>query len=142
MSNLAILLLVAVIVALFFIAVCIAVPWLVRKGINLTGIIAGTGSALDTAGVVIDGIQEFIPENKGLCIIERIIDYAKEAVRAAEQIYLASGMETDGRKKEAYNQVTTALGYAGIELTPEIETIINTAIEAAVFALPKTHTTE
>ena len=142
MTTLEILLFIVTIVALFFVAVCIAVPWLVRKGLNLSGIIAGVGSALDTAGVVVDGVEVFAPDNPALRIVENIIDYAKNAVKAAEQIYLASDMETDGRKEEAKRQVETALKYAGIEITPEIGNIINTAIEAAVFALPKTHTTE
>ena len=140
MSSFGILLSIIIIVALFFVAVCIAIPWLVRKGINLTGIITGSGNVLDAAGVVVDSVQSFLPDNPGLCIIERIINYAKEAVKAAEQIYLASDMKTDERKQAAYDQVITALGYAGVEITPEIENIINTSIEAAVFALPKTHT--
>lgn len=142
MSTLEILLFIIAVVALFFVAVCFAIPALVKKGINLSGIIAGSGNVLDAAGVVVDSVQTFLPDNPGLCIIERIINYAKEAVKAAEQIYLASDMNQDYRKKEAYNQVTTALNYAGVEITPEIENIINTSIEAAVFALPKTHTTE
>lgn len=140
MTTLEILLFIVTIVALFFVAVCIAIPRLVRKGINLTGIITGSGNVLDAAGVVVDSVQSFLPDNPGLCIIERIINYAKEAVKAAEQIYLASDMKTDERKQAAYDQVITALGYAGVEITPEIENIINTSIEAAVFALPKTHT--
>ena len=142
MSNLMIILLIVAVVALFFIAVCFLIPWLVRKGVNLSGVLAGAGSALDTAGVVVDGVEVFAPDNPALRIVENIIDYAKNAVKAAEQIYLASGMETDGRKEEAKRQVETALKYAGIEITPEIGNIVNTSIEAAVFALPKTHTTE
>ena len=142
MSTLEILLFIIAVVALFFVAVCFAIPALVKKGINLSGIIAGSGNVLDAAGVVVDSVQTFLPDNPGLCIVERIIDYAKEAVKAAEQIYLASDMKTDERKQAAYDQVVTALGYAGVEITPEIENIINTSIEAAVFALPKTHTNE
>ena len=142
MTTLEILLLVIAVVALFFVAVCFVIPALVKKGINLSGIIAGSGNVLDAAGVVVDSVQAFLPDNPGLCIVERIIDYAKEAVKAAEQIYLASDMKTDERKQAAYDQVVTALGYAGVEITPEIENIVNTSIEAAVFALPKTHATE
>ena len=140
MTNIQIIATIIIAILIAFGGICILIPYLVKRGINVSGILSGTGSALDAAGIVVDGIKEFVPEAPSLCIVERIIDYAKTAVDAAEQMYKASQIAADERNKKATEIVYKLLAAADIEMTDKIKDIVDGCIEAAVFALPKTNT--
>ncbi len=140
MTNIQIIATIIIAILIAFGGICILIPYLVKRGINVSGILSGTGSALDAAGIVVDGIKEFVPETPSLCIVERIIDYAKTAVDAAEQMYKASQIAADERNKKATEIVYKLLAAADIEMTDKIKDIVDGCIEAAVFALPKTNT--
>ena len=140
MTNIQIIATIIIAILIAFGGICILIPYLVKRGINVSGILSGTGSALDAAGIVVDGIKEFVPETPSLCIVERIIDYAKTAVDAAEQMYKASQIAADERNKKATEIVYKLLAAADIEMTDKIKDIVDGCIEAAVFALPKTKT--
>lgn len=140
MSNYTMLLIIVTVVICVFGGICLLIPYLVRKGINISGILSGTGSALDAAGIVVDGIKEFVPETPSLCIVERIIDYAKTAVNAAEQMYKASQIAADERNAKATEIVYKLLEAADIEETDKLKDVVDGCIEAAVFVLPKTTT--
>lgn len=140
MTNIQIIATIIIAILIAFGGICILIPYLVKRGINVSGILSGTGSALDAAGIVVDGIKEFVPETPSLCVVERIIDYAKTAVDAAEQMYKASQIVADERNKKATEIVYKLLAAADIEMTDKIKDIVDGCIEAAVFALPKTNT--
>lgn len=138
MTNIQIIVIIAAAVLAAFGGICILIPYLVKKGINISGILVGTNSALDAAGIVVDGVKTFLPDNPSLCVVERIIDYAKTAVNAAEQMYKANQIAADERNAKATEIVYKLLEAADIEVTDKLKDVVDGCIEAAVFVLPKT----
>ena len=130
-------------ITLFAVFVCVAVmfllPRLVKRGIDVSGLLdkaAITVSAMDT---VTDTIKTLFPATPGLDLIDKILEYANRAVASAEQMYKTSQIPEEKRKDEATALVYAFLEAAGVTVTEELKLIIDGSIEAAVFALPKTH---
>lgn len=71
-------------------------------------------------------------------VLDLIISSAEQAVKYSEQIYIAGQISEGQRKEKAVQFVRTVLYDAKIDITPDRESLINSAIEAAVFLLPKT----
>ena len=132
---------VLVIVAAVFGCTIWLMPYLVKKGIDISGILSGASAVTETTGTLIDGLQEYFPENKVISVIDTIVDWAKIGVAKAEQLYKVSTIEADQRKESATELVYSCLAEAGIEVNDNIRKIVDGAIEAAVQALPKTHVT-
>ncbi len=139
MNNYTILLLIVAVVAAVFGGLAIAIPRLVKKGIDISGILTGTGTALSTADQVVDTLQEFFPEVPAFALIDKAIGWAQKAAEAAEQLYKTSQIEADKRKEAATALVYEFIAAAGIEADDDMKKIVDGAIEAAVYALPKTH---
>lgn len=137
-SYMVLVIIVAIVLAVFG-GIAFVIPRAVKKGINLSGILSGTSSALNTADIVLECVQGIFPDIEGLAIVDRIIDYAKEATAAAEQLYKASMIEADKRKAAATEIVYDCLKVAGIDATDDVKKIVDGCIEAAVFTLPQTH---
>lgn len=140
MTNIQIIVIIIAAILTVFGGICLLIPYLVKKGINISGILVGTNSALDAAGIVVDGVKTFLPDNPSLCVVERIIDYAQKAVEAAEQMYKASQIAADERNAKATEIVYKLLEAADIEVTDKLKDVVDGCIEAAVFVLPKTTT--
>ena len=139
MESYMIVLIVIAAVVVVFGGLAFAIPYLVKKGINISGVLTGTGVVLDTADNVVDTLQTFFPEIPAFAVIDKVIGWAQKAAEAAEQLYKTSQIEAGKRKEEATRLVYEFIAAAGIELDEDMKTIIDGAIEAAVFALPKTH---
>ncbi len=139
MENYMIVLIVIAAVVVVFGGLAFAIPYLVKKGINVSGVLTGMGVVLDTADNVVDTLQTFFPEIPAFALIDKVIGWAQKAAEAAEQLYKTSQIEAGKRKEEATRLVYEFIAAAGIELDEDMKTIIDGAIEAAVFALPKTH---
>ena len=133
MDNMVIVLVVVAVVAVVFVGLIVLIPYLVKKGINVSGILTGTTTVLDTADHVVDTLQEFFPEVPVITVIDKVIGWAQKATEAAE-------IEEGQRKEEATKLVYQFIEAAGIEIDDDLKKIVDGAIEAAVFALPKTHT--
>lgn len=142
MDNIVILLVVLGAVLAVFGGLAVAIPYLVKRGINISGVLTGTGTALDTADTVVDTLQTFFPEIPAFAIIDKVIGWAQKATEAAEQLYKTSKIEEGQRKEEATRLVYEFIAAAGIELDDDLKKIVDGAIEAAVFALPATHKEE
>lgn len=142
MDNSVILLVVLAAVLAVFGGLAVAIPYLVKRGINISGVLTGTGTALDTADTVVDTLQTFFPEIPAFAIIDKVIGWAQKATEAAEQLYKTSKIEEGQRKEEATRLVYEFIAAAGIELDDDLKKIVDGAIEAAVFALPATHKEE
>lgn len=140
MNNATILLVVLAAVLAVFGGLAVVIPRLVKKGIDISGVLVGTGTALETADTVVDTLQEFFPEVPAFALIDRVIGWAQKAAEAAEQLYKTSKIEEAQRKDEATRLVYEFIAAAGVELDGDMKKIVDGAIEAAVFALPKTHT--
>lgn len=139
MENYTVLIIIVAIVLAVFGGIAYLIPRLVKKGIDISGILSGTSSALHTADIVLEGVQGIFPDVAGLGVVDRIIDYAQEATAAAEQMYKASKIEATQRKAAATEIIYDCLKVAGIEATDDVKKIVDGCIEAAVYALPKTH---
>lgn len=140
MNNAIILLVVLAAVLAVFGGLAVVIPRLVKKGIDLSGVLAGTGTVLDTTETVVDTLQEFFPDVPAFALIDKVIGWAQKAAEAAEQLYKTSKIEEAQRKDEATRLVYEFIAAAGVELDGDMKKIVDGAIEAAVFALPKTHT--
>ena len=70
--------------------------------------------------------------------LDLITNYAKEAVQYAEQLYKSGKLSEDLRKEKAVEYIKEILKVSNIEITEEIEKIIDATIESAVLLLPKT----
>lgn len=140
MNNATILLVVLAAVLAVFGGLAVVIPRLVKKGIDISGVLVGTGTALETADTVVDTLQEFFPDVPAFALIDKVIGWAQKAAEAAEQLYKTSKIEEAQRKDEATRLVYKFIAAAGVELDGDMKKIVDGAIEAAVFALPKTHT--
>ena len=139
MENYMVLIYIAAIVAAVFVALTILIPRLVKKGIDVSGILTGAKGAIETADAVLEGVQSIFPDAAGLSVVDMIIDYAREATAAAEQLYKTSKIAAAERKGAATGIVYDCLGVAGIDVTDDVRKIVDGCIEAAVYALPETH---
>lgn len=130
-------------ITLFAVLVCIAVLWLlprlVKRGVDVSGLLDKTSMTVAAMDTVTDTLKTLFPSTPGLNLIDKILDYACRAVASAEQMYKASQIPEEKRKEEATALVYAFLEAAGITVTDELKPVIDGSIEAAVFALPKTH---
>lgn len=130
-------------ITLFAVLICISVLWLlprlVKRGIDVSGLLDKASMTVTAMDTVTDTLKTLFPSTPGLNRIDKILEYADRAVASAEQMYKASQIPDDKRKEEATTLVYAFLEATGISVTDELKPIIDGSIEAAVFALPKTH---
>lgn len=130
-------------ITLFAVFVCVAVmfllPRLVKRGIDVSGLLDKASMTVSAMDTVTDTIKTLFPATPGLNLIDKILEYANRAVASAEQMYKASQISEEKRKDEATALVYAFLEAAGVTVTEELKPIIDGSIEAAVYALPKTH---
>ncbi len=130
-------------IVLFATLVCIAVLWLlprmVKRGLDVSGLLDKASMTVSAMDTVTDTLRTLFPATPGLNLIDKILEYATRAVASAEQMYRASQIPEDKRKEEATALVYAFLEAAGVTVTDELKPVIDGSIEAAVFALPKTH---
>ena len=70
--------------------------------------------------------------------MDKLVDWAQRAVMAVEQLYKAHELEGNERKAAAIDLVHQFAEAAGVKVTEPLDDVINGAIEAAVYVLPKT----
>lgn len=132
-------------IVIFAVLVCIAVmfllPRLVKRGIDVSGLLDKASITVSAMDTVTETLKTLFPAAPGLNVIDKILDYAYRAVASAEQMYKASQIPEEKRKDEATKLVYAFLKAAGIEVTDELKPVVDGAIEASVYALPKTHDT-
>ena len=130
-------------ITLFAVFVCVAVmfllPRLVKRGIDVSGLLDKASMTVSAMDTVTDTIKTLFPATPGLNLIDKILEYANRAVASAEQMYKASQITEEKRKDEATALVYAFLEAAGVTVTEDLKPIIDGSIEAAVFALPKSH---
>ena len=113
-------------IIVFAVLVMVGVLWmlprLIKRGVDVSGIV-------DKANIT-------------LTALDKVLGYAMEAVLAAEQMYKASQIPGEERKQTAAELVYKFLEAAGVEVNEDMKRIVDGAIEAAVYGLPKTHEEE
>jgi hypothetical protein len=131
---------------LFIVIVCIAVvtaiyiilPLAVKRGIDVSKELSKAEGALNVASTVIDTVDKVMPNNPIINVVKVVKDWTIDAVHEAEQMYLASQLDKDARYNQAKDTVYSALKLSNIEVTPEVEKIINGTIQAECLALGHT----
>ena len=139
MNFLSILAIIAVTVILTIVVMYILIPFLIKKGINIGGVLSNTNTALDTIQLAFNSIKSLLPYNSKLELISSLITWAKAGADKAEQLYKSGQLEKEKRKKTAQDFVYDAIRAAGFEVTDDIVTVVDGAIDAAINLMPKTH---
>ena len=142
MENITVIIVVILAVLVVFGGLAFLIPYLVKKGINLSGILSGSSNVIAAADQVVETLKGFFPDVEAFTVIDNVIEWAARAAEAAEQLYKASKIEAGQRKAEATKLVYEFITAAGVTIDDNMKKIVDGAIEAAVFALPKTHATE
>ena len=131
------------VVVLFAILVALCILWLlpalIKRGVDVSGTIEKADLAISALDSLTDTIKALFPHTPGLDMVDKILLYAQKAVDSAEQLYKTSQIPEEQRKAEATQLVYICLQAAGVDVTEDMKRIIDGAIEAAVYALPKTH---
>ena len=115
-----------------------ALPGLIKRGVDVSGIIEKANITVAALDTVADLAKQLFP-SAPMGVVDKILHYAQEAVRSAEQMYKAGTLEESARKAAATELIYQFAKSAGIEVTDELKPVIDGAIEAAVWMLPKTH---
>lgn len=118
----------------------ILVPKLQKKGINSTMVLNKTDTILKTADKTVDAIRAIAPGIPHINEIDAVIEAADVATQRAEQLCKIGQLPADSRKPEAVEFVKQMLALEHVEITPNLENVIDGCCEAAVNALPTTHT--
>lgn len=142
--NNPVLLLVAAVIFAVSVALCILwlLPALIKRGVDVSGTIKKADMAISALDTLTDTVKALFPDTPGIDLIDKILVYAQKAVDSAEQLYKSSQIPENQRKAEATQLVYICLQEAGVDVTGDMKKIIDGAIEAAVYALPKTHSAD
>lgn len=142
--NNPVLLLVAAVIFAVSVAFCILwlLPALIKRGVDVSGTIKKADMAISALDTLTDTVKALFPDTPGIDLIDKILVYAQKAVDSAEQLYKSSQIPESQRKAEATKLVYICLQEAGVDVTEDMKKIIDGAIEAAVYALPKTHSAD
>lgn len=126
------------VVAVVFGIIYALFPYLIKKGVNVCGIISIAEKILKMSDTVVDTASEIQPNVAAFDVVDKIIEWAQKGVDAAEQMYKSSQLEGDERKQKATEIVYACLEVAGINVSETDEVIVDGMIEAAVKGLEKT----
>ena len=135
MNGIETLLIVLAVLAFLSIIVGVAIPHLKRNGVDVDGILGQTQKALSVLTEVMNTLRPFLAGAKGADIVDKIIDAAKIGVGNAEQLWHIGKLEAGERNAAAKDYVYEALKLIGVERTPEIDRLVNGAIEQSVLEL-------
>ena len=138
MNTWQIILIIAAIVAVVFGIIYGLFPFLIKKGVNVCGIITAAKKVLKMSDAVVDTAIEMLPNVGAFGVVDKIIEWAQKGVDAAEQMYKSSQLEADERKQKATEIVYACLEAAGIDISDADAVIVDGMIEAAVKGLEKT----
>ena len=132
--------LVLIIVLLIFVVaivavITIAIPFLIKKDINIQAYLKQAETILNTAEDITNTVGGILPATPAISILKILEVWASKAVGGAEQLYVSSQLPADQRNAKAKEIVYAALKIAGVIVTPELETLINGAIEESVLVL-------
>jgi hypothetical protein len=121
--------------------VYLAIPYLIKKGYPIDKYLAKADKGLDSIQDTVSTVSKVVPIPY-IDLIEKIFTYADISVHSVEQLYKIGKIDKDARKEEAKDYINNALTLIGVEITPELEKVIEGAIQGTVSLLPKTHTEE
>ena len=142
-NSIGIILLLVLVVATTVVVVMIKlIPKLVAKGVDVSNAIIVAKHALNTSEQIINVADALLPNNPAIDILQTIERCGKKAVNGAEQLYLSSQLPIDQRIVKANETIKSALKVLNVEITPEIQTVIDGTIQSEVLALGHKDLTE
>lgn len=115
-------------------ALFVVLPILKNKGVKLDKVLEKADAILDGADGVINAAKVVVPENKTISLLDIIEKEAHRAVNSAQQLFISSQLPADKRKEKAKEYALAALKVLKIDVTPELETSIDGAIEDVIYA--------
>lgn len=113
-------------------------PFLKKKNIKADEILKKADTILNGADAVINVADKLLPNNRVINTIESIEKYVHLGVHEAEQLYLASNLNKEDRNKKAKETINAALKVMGIDITEDVEKVIDATIEMECLALGHT----
>lgn len=142
MSQTEILILVAGLCILIFLALLFLFPLLRKYGIKTDAVLESLRTGTDGAFSLSHAVKSMLPDNKVVVTLDQVLQYAQIGVAKAEQLYKIGEVEGAERKQAAIRFVYDGLDLAGVETTDQIKTIVDGCVEASVHALEPTHKAE
>ena len=111
--------------------------YLKRKGVDVyvDDMLSSTRHALITANTAMETFRPFLPEGKGVDTFDKIMAAAHIGVANAEQLTHIGQLDPAQRKEAARLYIHDAVKLMGVEVTPEVEKLIDGAIEAEVLEI-------
>ena len=105
---------------------------------KVSDILTDMKEGIEKMDATLESISSVIP-TAVTNVVDTILRYAYVVVAAAERMYLNGTIVKEDRKGLASEKIHNMLTLVGVEITPDLEDVIDTAIESAVNSLPKTH---
>ena len=135
MTNLQALFIVIAIIIGTVAIITAVLPFLKRQGVDVGAILDRTKDALVTVNKTLDTVRPFIAESVDVNAFDKILEAARVGVGNAEQLYNIGQLDPSQRKAAAREYIVGAVNLAGVKVTPEVEKLIDGAIEAEVLDL-------
>ena len=129
------LLIILAVLAFVTLVLTVVLPYLKRKDIDVQSIIDSSKAALANAGKAMDLLRPFLDEVEGVAIFDKIKDAAEIGVGNAEQLYKIGELGADERNAAAKEYVAGALKLMGVEVTSEVQRLVDGAIQNDVLNL-------
>lgn len=124
-----------IVVTCVLVSIIVIIPKLIKNGIKVDGYINTVNNVLAKIDPILSVVNQVLPNDPAMKVIDFIDNIAKKAVAAAEQMYISTQLPKDQRNAKAKELIDAALTASGVKITPEIEEIIDGAIESEVMAL-------
>lgn len=129
-----------IIVLLVFVAdlvgiVTLFIPFLIKKNPNVQTYLKQAKVILTTAEDITNTVSAILPAVPAISTLKILEVWASKAVNGAEQLFLSAQSPADQRNAKAKETIYAALKISGIIITPELETLIDGAVEESVLAL-------
>ena len=136
MNNLQTLIITIGAVVIVGLVIGILLPYLKRRGVNVQKLLDQTKEVVAAANSAYDKAKPFLVDSVDANKFEQIMDIAFVGVNNVQQLYDSGQMtDPDERKAAARQYIIDSLPLIGIEITKEVERVIDGAIECEVYAL-------
>ena len=135
MNNFLILIIALIVIIFTGLMIFVVVPWLKRKDVDIKAALDKAANVAATATKALEALKPFIKDAVDVNILDKVMAAAHVGVGNAQQLYYVGGLKGDERNAAAQAYIADTLKLANIEITPELQRIINGAVESEVFAL-------
>ena len=135
MNNIEGLILTLTVIAVMIAAVAVVIPALRKHGVDIDARLKDTQDALAAANAALELAKPFMAESTGIAKIEAILELARTGAGSAEQLLYIEKLPPGERREHAKKFAVDALKIAGVEVTPEIDAVIDSVIEDKVWSI-------